>query len=192
MQYYDAHASEYFTFSSLPMPSSFYTSFFSLLPTHAAILDIGCGSGRDLKYFSENGYEAEGLDASASLCRLAREHSGCPVHCGDMLTWQPNRQYDGLWACASILHLSSDNILAFFRRVPIMLKPSGIMYASFKVGITTGEDEKGRYFTDFSQELLEQILQAVPELKLIHDEMTGDSLDRSGFRWRNLYFQLSR
>ena len=118
MQYYNTHASEYFTFSASPLPTTFYAYFLSLLPTNAAILDIGCGSGRDLKYFSKNRYEAEGLDASEPLCQLAREHSGCPVHFGNMLTWQPNRQYDGLWACASILHLPSEDIPAFFRRVP--------------------------------------------------------------------------
>ena len=56
--------------------------FLALVRPGGRVLDLGCGSGRDLKYFREQGFEAEGLDGSAELCKLAADHSGC-IRCHD-------------------------------------------------------------------------------------------------------------
>lgn len=189
MRYYHIHAAEYCNASSFPMPESYYADFLSLIPEGCRILDLGCGSGRDLKYFAEHGYEAEGLDSSTEMCRFAEQHSERIIHCADCRTWVPEKKYDAIWACASLLHLTEEEIVSFFRNLSRLLNSGGISYASFKQGIQTGEDADGRYFTDFTQDLLSQILEQNTALRLLDQKVTPDRFGRSGFEWINLYFK---
>ena len=53
--------------------------FLRLLDANTSILDFGCGSGRDTKYFLEKGYQVTAIDGSAELCRLASEFTGIEV-----------------------------------------------------------------------------------------------------------------
>ena len=102
IDYYNDNADEYFNSVISADMTENYTRFLQYVPKGASIVDLGCGSGRDLKYFKDNGYEAEGLDASEKLCILAREYSGCPVLCTDFLSWKTERRYDAFWANASL------------------------------------------------------------------------------------------
>ena len=76
------------------------------LPAGAYILDFGCGSGRDTKYFHENGYQVDAADGSEELCKIASDYTGIKVK--QMLFGElcDVDKYDGIWACSSILHLS--------------------------------------------------------------------------------------
>lgn len=191
MTYYDTHAEEYYQTTSAPMPDSYYRDFLTLIPPACRILDLGCGSGRDLKYFAEKGYNAEGLDISPSMCEYAHQHSGQPVNCGDCRSWLPNEKYDAVWACASLLHLDEADLLAFFSHLPLLLVRGGIMYASFKRGIHTGNDEKGRYFTNFSEDLEKQILMVNRNITIVNRFVSQDSFGRNGFSWINLYYSIT-
>jgi 2-polyprenyl-3-methyl-5-hydroxy-6-metoxy-1,4-benzoquinol methylase len=82
-----------------------YRPFLALLKPGARILDAGCGSGRDLKAFSERGYQVVGLDASELMVRLAREHSDQQVHHLAFQEVTYKEEFDGIWACASLLHV---------------------------------------------------------------------------------------
>ena len=53
--------------------------FLSKLEKGALILDFGCGSGRDTKYFSDRGYLVEAVDGSAEMCRAASRYTGIEV-----------------------------------------------------------------------------------------------------------------
>ena len=80
--------------------------FLAKLPADAYILDFGCGSGRDTKYFLENGYQVDAADGSEELCKIASDYTGIKVK--QMLFGELHDvdKYDGIWACSSILHLS--------------------------------------------------------------------------------------
>lgn len=67
-------------------------------------------SGRDAKAFLEIGYQVDAVDESEGLCRLAKEITGIPVR--QMLFQELDAKdlYDGIWACASILHLSKKDL----------------------------------------------------------------------------------
>lgn len=191
IDYYNNNAEEYFNSVISADMTENYTRFLQYVPKGASIMDLGCGSGRDLKYFKDNGYKAEGLDASEELCVLAREYSGCPVLCTDFLSWKPDRKYDAFWANASLLHLTEKEITTFFEQKTGYLAEGGIFYMSMKTGIPQGDDAKGRYFTPFTEKLLEQILNA-SRLELIDKWSDDDALGRSDTKWMSLIIRVAQ
>ena len=126
-------------------------TFLELLPENAKILDFGCGSGRDTKYFLEHGCSVDAMDGSLELCKAASEYTGINVK--KMLFQDLNEKeiYDGIWACASILHVKRDELPEIIRRMSLATKASGIIYLSFQYGNFEGE-RNGRFFTDMTEE----------------------------------------
>jgi trans-aconitate methyltransferase len=139
-----------------------YTRFIQRLPKNASIIDLGAGSGRDLLFFRNNGFYIEGIDSSEQLCELARHFSNCNVKCCSIQAWYPKEKYTGIWANASLLHLTEQELLLFWKRVPDILIENGLIYFSMKKGIMTGFDNMGRYFTDFSDRLEVAMFELVP------------------------------
>ena len=165
--------------------------FLAKLFVGADILDFGCGSGRDTKYFLEKGYEVEAVDGSAELCKLACEFTGIPVK--QMLFEELNQKemYDGIWACSSILHLDKCVLKDVLKKMAMALKANGVVYTSFKYGDFEGE-RNGRYFTDFTPESFGEYLQGVPELWIEEYWITGDVRPgRSEEKWLNLILRKS-
>lgn len=125
--------------------------FLRLLAEHASILDFGCGSGRDTKFFLSKGYDVTATDGSAELCKLASAFSGIDVK--EMLFQDLDAisMYNGIWACSSILHLPKREQFPVFQKMCNALKDNGVIYTSFKYGNFEGE-RNGRYFTDFRED----------------------------------------
>ena len=160
--------------------------FLRLLDANTSILDFGCGSGRDTKYFLEKGYQVTATDGSAELCRLASEFTGIKVK--EMLFQELDaiNQYDGIWACSSILHLSKKELLPVIQKMCEALKDNGIIYTSFKYGDFEGE-RNGRYFTDFTEKTFREVIEKVPELKIEEHWITSDVRPGRGEeKWLNL------
>ena len=84
--------------------------FLSKLEKGALILDFGCGSGRDTKYFSDRGYLVEAVDGSAEMCHAASRYTGIEVKQMLFQELEEYEKYDGIWACASILHLTHNEL----------------------------------------------------------------------------------
>lgn len=147
--------------------------FLRLLDANTSILDFGCGSGRDTKYFLEKGYQVTATDGSAELCRLASEFTGIKVR--EMLFDELDaiNQYDGIWACSSILHLPKKELLPVIWKMCEALKDNGIIYTSFKYGDFEGE-RNGRYFTDFTEKTFREVIEKVPELTIEEHWITSD------------------
>ncbi len=182
LSYYNSNASEYAETVNRADMSAEYNRFLKYVPTSGSIVDIGCGSGRDLKYFKDLGYKAVGIDASEKLCEIARKYSGCKVECCDFLTWNPPEVYDAFWANASLLHLKENEILEFFASKTKFLKEGGVVFFSMKSGIYEGYDSNGRYFTPFSEFLLEEIIKQ-SGLSLTKRTKRKDCLSRKDFIW---------
>lgn len=160
--------------------------FLHLLNEGAAILDFGCGSGRDTKYFLDQGYQVTAIDGSAELCRLASAFTGIEVK--EMLFQELDDMstYDGIWACSSILHLPKNELLSVIRKMCDALKSTGVIYTSFKYGDFEGE-RNGRYFTDFMEDTFQEFMKGIPELTIEDQWITGDvRLGRGDERWLNL------
>lgn len=186
LEYYNRHAMEYATTTNAADMSDNYSRFLKHVKTNGCIADIGCGGGRDLKFFREKGYKAFGLDASEELCRIASEYSGCPVTCSDFLSWNPDRKFDAFWANASLLHLTEPDVLSFFSTKTTYLNDEGVIYFSMKTGIDEGLDDKGRFFTPFSEKLLKRITMALPGCMIVDRWSNSDSLDRQDVHWESV------
>lgn len=163
--------------------------FLQLLPESASILDFGCGSGRDTKYFLEKGYQVAAIDGSAELCRLAGNFTGIKVK--EMLFQELDEigVYDGIWACSSILHLPKQELLPVIRKMCIALKDNGVIYTSFKYSNFEGE-RNGRYFTDFTEDTFREFIKVIPELMIEDQWITLDVRPGRGEeKWLNLILQ---
>ena len=121
------------------------------------ILDAGCGSGRDSLSFMDAGYEVDAFDASKEICRLASERLGFTVTCKRFEDLEGEEEYDGIWCCASLLHVRTDDLLDVMNRLRRLLKPEGVIYISFKKG-DTERVKNGRFFHDMTAEECEKLL----------------------------------
>lgn len=160
--------------------------FLQLLLGSASILDFGCGSGRDTKYFLEKGYQVAAIDGSAELCRLAGNFTGIKVK--EMLFQELDEigVYDGIWACSSILHLPKQELLPVIQKMCIALKDNGVIYTSFKYSNFEGE-RNGRYFTDFMEDTFREFIKVIPELTVEDQWITLDVRPGRGEeKWLNL------
>jgi SAM-dependent methyltransferase len=160
--------------------------FLRLLPIQAHILDLGCGSGRDSKAFLDAGYQVTAIDGSVGCCHLAGEYIGQPVLCQTFAELDFDQAFDGVWACASLLHVPYAELTDIFRKVARALRPGGYLYASFKYGDFEGE-RNGRYFTDLDEERLAALIEPVVGLEIVETFVTGDVRDgRGGEKWLNV------
>jgi SAM-dependent methyltransferase len=168
-----------------------YARFLVHVPAGGALLDAGCGSARDVQWFRASGYRVEAFDASPALAALATKHCGFPVAVRRFqdIDWQS--RFDGIWACASLLHVPRAELPDVLRRLARALKPGGVLYASFKYG--RGECEReGRRFTDLDEAGLEELLGEVPVFRLVERWLSGDARpERGGERWLNVLLRLS-
>ena len=165
--------------------------FLQLLDENASILDFGCGSGRDTRYFLDKGYRVTATDGSAELCRWASDFTGIEVK--EMLFGELDEIdiYDGIWACSSILHLSKNELLLVIRKMCDALKSTGVIYTSFKSSDFEGV-RKGRYFTDFTEDSFKEFIAEIPELTIEQYWFTGDVRPgRGDEKWLNLILRKS-
>ena len=160
--------------------------FAKMLPAGSRILDFGCGSGRDTKYFLEKGYRVEATDGSAELCKLASAFTGIEVKKMLFQDLDASGKYEGIWACSSILHLSKKELLSVIRKMCDALKDNGVIYTSFKYGDFEGE-RNGRYFTDFTEDIFDKFIKVIPELTIEEEWITSDVRPGRGEeKWLNL------
>ena len=120
------------------------------------ILDAGCGSGRDAKAFLDMGYQVTALDASKKICEEAGKVTGQEVFCMQFEDMEFRQEFDGIWACASLLHVSYTEINEVMKRIWDALRENGVFYASIKYGKGMRND-KGRLFYDYDEIALKNI-----------------------------------
>ncbi|MCM1126657.1 MAG: class I SAM-dependent methyltransferase [Lachnospiraceae bacterium] len=153
------------------------------LQTH--ILDAGCGSGRDARAFLDAGYQVTALDASRKICEEAEKLIKQKVFCMKFEEMQFQQEFDGIWACASLLHIPYIEMSEVLKRFWNALKENGILYASFKYGKNTRID-KGRVFYDYEKVGLKNLM--IRNVFLIEDIfITGDvRKGRENEQWINV------
>ena len=183
--YYNQHATEYFAETVQVDLGEQRDVFLSVLPPAGQIMDLGCGSGRDSRYFLEKGFAVDAMDASKELCKLAQQFTGIPVQCCTIQEWEPEKSYDGIWACASLLHLKREELKVFFKNCNRFLKEGGVLFVSAKEEILTGTDEKERFFTNFDKTLIRGLVYDNPRYEMLRFWRTQDGLGRET-KWINL------
>lgn len=156
IHFYDENSEKYSEKTFAADVSALRDRFTSLLREGASILDLGCGSGRDSLAFHRMGFRVTSVDGSEGMCRVARENTGLEIRhlmFGDL---DYTDEFDGVWACSTLLHVPSDELPGILSLVHRSLHADGLFYMSFKDGDFEGERD-GRYYTDMDAD-------GIPEL----------------------------
>ena len=143
MGYYSENASSYIAATINTDMSDSYAFFLPCLKEGASILDVGFGSARDMLYFKKHGYKVKGIDLEAAFVEHALS-LGLEAEQADILSYETSTRFDGIWACASLVHLHAEELDAAITRLLSLLSPDGLLYISMKLGEGETIDEKGR------------------------------------------------
>lgn len=186
LDYYNKNAKKFITGTISVDFGTIQNRFLDKLHPGAEILDYGCGSGRDTKYFLEQGCKVTAIDGSQKLCKLASEYTGIQVKHMLFQDLDEKEAYDGIWACSSILHVPANELQDIIKKMANALRAQGIIYTSFKYGTFEGE-RNGRYFTDMTEETFAKLIQDMDELEIEEQWITSDVRPGRGEeKWLNL------
>lgn len=188
IEYYNQNAGAYVEDTFGADMSAARERFLKHIPAGGIIMDFGCGSGRDAKAFAEAGYNIVALDGSQELCNKAHEVLSQPVICCKFQDYRAMTKFDGVWACASLLHLSEEELTPVLHELTKSLKPGGVLYLSFKYGEFAGE-RNGRWFTDMTEEQLGELMDQFQSLTLIDQWITEDVREDRNEKWINSIYK---
>ena len=161
LDYYECNAERYSSATLDADLSCLYQAFLRSLPKGARILDAGSGSGRDSLAFLRQGYNVSAFDASLALCRLSEQLTGVSTREIQFQDFEGCKEYDGIWACASLLHVPIAELPASIFRLICALKPGGVMYMSFKHGSGERVASDGRFYTDLTSDGLRVLINEI-------------------------------
>ena len=159
LEYYERRSQDFAACAAACALDAIYAPFLKLLPTGARILDAGCGSGRDAAAFAARGLAVKAIDNSAAMVGITRS-LGIDA---DVLALQDlafESEFDGIWACASLLHIPKHEVADVLFRLFRASKLGGVLFASLKEGNGESFAEDRRYFVyyqleEFAQRLVE-------------------------------------
>lgn len=188
LKYYDENASKYCEQTINTDMSEAYTRFIAFLTDGACILDFGCGSGRDSKYFLSKGYKVTAIDGSSEMCKLTSNYIGQKVNCMDFSELSDKSLYDGIWVCSSIVHVEKEKLPDILNKIVDSLKVGGIIYTCFKNG-SGFEIKEGKYYNYMTpEEFIGVLKEFVPNAELIDsysNETYKGTVGKSSSNWIN-------
>lgn len=178
-KYYEDHADRYAEETVSVDMSNIYPRFEKYLPKNGSLLDAGSGSGRDTKYFLDKGYNVTAFDYSPRLAAISSLLTGIQTQVRSFEDVKEREEYDGVWACASMLHLAKKDIPKNLERLAEALKVGGVLYVSFRYGETERCYDDGRCYSDLDEDGLKTIFDQVGCLKI---QETWSSLGEDSFK----------
>lgn len=134
IDYYNNNAQAFYNRTIHADLSAIYDDYLPLLPIGSCILDAGCGSGRDSKFFISKGFKVLAFDASTEMVKLATNEIGQNVYKMRFQEMAFCNLFDGVWANASLLHIPFEETRSVFKLIHRSLKSGGIFYGSYKYG----------------------------------------------------------
>lgn len=187
IKYYDDNAIEFFMNTKDANMENLYKLFLKYIPEGGKILDLGCGSGRDTKYFLEKGYDVVAVDGSIEMVKLSSEYTGKKtLH----MTFQEidfEEEFDGIWACASLLHVRRDEISSILYKIYHALKPNGVLYSSFKYGDKEEYRDDGRFFNYYDEKSFSELIKKLGYFDILEILITNDvRKGKENEKWLNV------
>ncbi len=185
VEYYNKNAKQFIEETKKLDMKDVYERFLVNIPDNARILDFGCGSGRDAVYFAENGYRVTAIDASEEICRKTSEYNKVRVKKLSFEELDENENYEGIWACASLLHVPFDELGNILSKIEKALTKKGIAYLSFKYGEFEGYRNE-KYYTDMT-EMKFSYIKSKCHMTVYDEWISVDvSLNRKEQKWYNI------
>jgi 2-polyprenyl-3-methyl-5-hydroxy-6-metoxy-1,4-benzoquinol methylase len=184
LSFYQQNAEDFFNATVGVDMASLYAPFLERITPQGKILDAGCGSGRDSKAFKTLGFDVEAFDATPEMVALAAKYSGVAVRQLTFADLVERERYDGIWCCASLLHVPVTELPDAMQRLADALKPGGTWYVSFKYGSDEREKE-GRHFTDLNEKALEALVSQLPDIEVVAMWQTQDKRPERNETWLN-------
>jgi len=164
--YYEHKAEQYFL-NTINLDMKFlHKRFLEHVPRGGRILDAGSGSGRDTLAFIQQGFHVEAFDASVKLASMSSNITKNKTKVMTFLDVCEVERYDGIWACASLLHIPSGELANIFNLLKRALKKGGAIYVSFQYGTSERTASDGRYFSDMDEQKLKRIINKESQLLL--------------------------
>jgi SAM-dependent methyltransferase len=177
INYYQNNFNEYHKRTFSADSSSFLSPFVKALSPGVSILDAGCGSGRDLLWLKNQGFQVVGFEQSAGLADLARKHTGCKIIEGDFETYNfTGLKFDAILASGSFVHLPHGRLLLTIQNIRSVLDRTGIFYISLKQGDNFFTDHSNRTFYLWQDAQLREIFRQL-NLDVIHFSNTESVLN---------------
>lgn len=159
IEYYNLNAESFVKGSIHANMAEHYARFMPYLPKQASILDLGCGSGRDSAFFMKQGYSVTSVDGSLEVSKLASTLLGIKVRCVLFEDLDYHNEFDGVWACASLLHVPRSEMTLILQKTSEAMKANGVLYVSFKYGNT--EEIKGsRFYNNYTEKSITQLFRS--------------------------------
>ena len=192
IDYYNKYSEKFYKNTVHIDLSELYPKFLRHIPDNGTILDVGCGSGRDSLYFLEKGYIVTSVDASEEMVRLSSELTGQKTQYLRMQDIEFKNEFNGIWACASLLHIDEGSTEDVLSNLGKALKTDGCLYASYKYG--NGIQTKGdRLFNNYDESTFEGVVDNVIELEIENYWITKDLRpDRIDEKWLNVILKKSK
>ena len=184
IKYYDENAITFFENTKDADMKRVYELFLKYLPLGAKILDLGCGSGRDTKYFLQKGYDVVAVDGSIEMVKLSTEFTGKQTLHLTFDEINANEEFDGVW-CSLLLH-ARNKIDSIFKKIYLALKKSGVFYSSYKYG-NKEEIRNGRFFNNYDKKSFNELLKNHPYFSILEMKITFDvRKGRENEKWLNV------
>ena len=187
LDFYNNNSKSYIESTLSVDMSHLYNDLLKHIPKGGYILDLGCGSGRDSLEFIKKGYNVTAVDGSKKLSIAASKLIGQKVICSKFEDLQLTEKFNGIWACASLLHVNKNHIVDIIKNLSSNLKTNGVFYISFKYGENEYIDEKGRYFNCYTEETFNELISKVEGLDIMKIYKTIDIVPgRGDITWLNI------
>lgn len=194
MNYYDENANLY---CAATFDEMFSNEIFSRIDIESfksvKVLEVGSGSGRDVKYLTDKGFDVTAIELSPQMIETAQKLTGLDKFTqGDAKTFRTGETYGLIYSIACLHHLDDIDFCLATCNMFNHLKEGGTLFITVKKN-ARGKDSMGRFFNYFDEEKLRKLINnSVPSDRTVYklDVTVTEDLVRSDTKWLNATIQL--